>query len=463
MSHAEAVAGFPTARIRSSSGGLPIEVVLLAQLGHGAGSRLHRDASARQAQHPGHIDALDEPSVRIAAPDFAAGDRSAVFTFSVGASGHPFHRHAGHRVFTAISGSDGALLRFSTVADARLAGDPASFAEGLHQVDIPADCLFTVRFGGGTWHQFAPRRPGSPHPVLFALSCHTDELGGLEPGPLHDQVRAGQADIPSLTELLPDAVTDWLADHPAALAQAPTLRLALHAPPESRRQSLCTAWRNLAGRCRTWLPAATGYVAGRMAPVHSLPAPVASSLLEQELPEFDYQDSFVMRLRSDVSQSGTAAVLLAELLEGFLRHRPSGVTRLMQLRNLLVRPLRLRTSPLGCPVSSLLAEDARQFFAGRYPVFAQAVDADGRRAQVVLGADDRHLRFRSCVGVQVTDTGIELSLGTRVQYRNAFGRIYMHLIHGVHQRYVAPALLRDASQAISQRHAGLSAAQGLFA
>jgi hypothetical protein len=46
---------------------------------------------------------------------------------------------------------------------------------------------------------------------------------------------------------------------------------------------------------------------------------------------------------------------LVALLEGFLDNRPSFVSRLMVLRNALVRPLGLRTSPLGCPVSSLLA------------------------------------------------------------------------------------------------------------
>jgi len=33
--------------------------------------------------------------------------------------------------------------------------------------------LFSVRFGGGTWHRFLPAKPG--YPALFALSCHTDE------------------------------------------------------------------------------------------------------------------------------------------------------------------------------------------------------------------------------------------------------------------------------------------------
>ncbi|SBV51085.1 hypothetical protein XBLMG947_1869 [Xanthomonas bromi] len=69
--------------------------------------------------------------------------------------------------------------------------------------------------------------------------------------------------------------------------------------------------------------------------------------------------------------------------------------------------------------------------------------------QVLLGADDRHLVFRSSVGVEVLDDGsVELSLETRVACRNRFGRVYMALVDGVHHRYIAPALLRTAAQAL---------------
>lgn len=463
--HADAVAGFPTAHIRSYCGGLPVEVTLLAQLGHGAGDRLHRDAGALQRLHPGYVDAHDEPSVRVAAPDFAAGERSALFTFGVGATGHPFHRHAGHRVFTAISGSGGARLRFSTASDAQLAQDPAHFAAALHHIEIPADCMFTVRFGGGTWHQFAPLHAGSPHPVLFALSCHTDELGGLAGGVEHDEVIAGTATIATLTELLPPEVQDWLMRHPLEQRSIPTMRLALHAPPDSWRQQLCTAIRGVAGRARAriQLGGGDGFASGRRARVRALPAPPDGSLLQGQLPRFHHQDTFVLRLHGDVASNTNAAALLADVLDGFLRDRPAGVTRLMRLRNTLVRPLRLRTSPLGCPVSSLLSPDRSRLFAGRHPVLAQQIDADGRRAQVVLGADDRHLTFRSCVGVQIHDGGVDITLGTRVQCRNAFGHVYMAAIQGVHHGYIAPAMLRMAVEDLARRHAPLSLEQGLFA
>ncbi|UOV06165.1 DUF2867 domain-containing protein [Pseudoxanthomonas mexicana] len=328
----------------------------------------------------------------------------------------------------------------------------------------PPDALFSVRFGGGTWHQFAPLQAGSPHPVLFALSCHTDELGGLPRGALQDQVFAGEANIATLTETLPPSVQAWLAAHPAHVERVPTVRLALHAPPDSWQQHLCTSLRARAGRLRSRLAgwyAEIGFVEGRASPVKALPSPPSGSLLLEQLPGFHHQDTFSLRLQG--TTNATASALMADVLEGFLQSRPAGVTQLMRLRNALVRPLRLRTSPLGCPVSSLLSTDDGPLFAGRYPVLSQRIDADGQRAQVILGADDRHLAFRSCVGVQITDTGVEITLGTRVRCANVFGRAYMAAISGVHHAYIAPAMLRTAVEGAVQRHAPLSLAQGLFA
>jgi len=111
----------------------------------------------------------------------------------------------------------------------------------------------------------------------------------------------------------------------------------------------------------------------------------------------------------------------------------------------LVRPLGLRTSPLGCPVSSLLSPWSESIFAGRFHVRAQRIDALDRRAEVILGADDRHLVFRSCVGVErLCDGRVKVTLGTRVRTHNAFGLFYMSVVDRVHREYIAPALLRLA-------------------
>jgi hypothetical protein len=109
------------------------------------------------------------PSAKIGSTDFDKGDSTALYTFGVGHKGHPFHRHAGHRVFSAISGSGGTQLRFSTATLEDIAQDPLNFIKALHLINIPPDCLFTVRFSGENWHQFMPLIPKSTHPAFFCI------------------------------------------------------------------------------------------------------------------------------------------------------------------------------------------------------------------------------------------------------------------------------------------------------
>ncbi len=438
---------FPSISLPSCGDGSPVEVALIAQLGLGAGDALLRDAGLRQAQHPRFVDALDEPSARLGGMHLAHGDASSLYSFSVGRHGHPFHRHAGPRMFTAIAGSGGAQLRFSTVSDVQLQHDPAAFVRALRCIDVPPDCLFTVRFGSGTWHQFVSRHPR--HPALFALSCHADERSGALSDAQRARIDAGAADIPSLTDTLPPAVQQVLDQ--TALDQLPRVTLTLRAPAASALARLCAGSRNMVGWVRsglTRLRPAHGYIARRAAcgTLDLHPAPPADSLLQQALPQgFDHQDYTRLTLPAHSVAGNSAHALLEAVLDGFVRNPPPGVGRLMALRNLLVAPLRLRTSPLGCPVSSLLSDAPGERFAHRFPVHAQATDAADRSAEVVLGADDRHLQFRSCVRVQMVGDGAAvIALGTRVRTLNVFGRVYMAAINRVHRRHISPAMLRMA-------------------
>src|SRR5262245_1492847 len=247
---ARSTASFPTARLPSRTGGLPVEVTLIAQLGHGAGDRICRESAARQRAHARFTDALDEPAAMLATTNIGSGETTALHSFARGPQGHPFHRHAGHRVFTAVSGSGGAQLRFCTASDAQMRSSPSAFVDALHYVDIPPDCMFTVRFGGGTWHQFAPLRPACSHPTLFALSCHTNELGGIGDPALRARIDSGNASIHDLTELLPQTVLEYLDRHPVDHEQVPTLTMSLNERPGSLLHRLCAVVRGTAGKLR---------------------------------------------------------------------------------------------------------------------------------------------------------------------------------------------------------------------
>ena len=450
---ARLVASFPAVSIPSSVDGLPVEVSLIAQLGPGAGDQLYVGVAARQRAHPHFVDALDEPSTRLGASDFSRDDATALYTFTVGAGGHPFHRHAGHRVFTAISGSSGAQLRFSTAPREQLVADPSLFFRTLHFVDIPPDCLFTVRFGGDTWHQFVPLKENAGHPTLFALSCHTNELGGMLPADVYDQVQRGDASIPALTELLPQEVIALMDAMPLHRRHVPTTRLALDAAPESLLSRFCSRVRAMLGGFRyqaVRLRHSNGFLsaAGGTLSVTAEASPAVDSLLLTQLDDgFHHQDSFCIQLGKTTAPQLSATQWLSRVLDGFVENPPSSVSRMMAVRNALVRPWGLRTSRLGCPASSLLSRPDGRVFNRKHPVLAQAVDEHDRHAQVILGADDKHLRFRSCVGLRIlADNQVEITLGTRVQCKNRFGHFYMAMIESVHRRHVSPTMLRMATE-----------------
>jgi len=449
---------FPFVALPSRSGGVPVEVCLVARLAHGSGNKLFYGVLARQREHGEFVDELDEPSAKLGGTDFAKGDATALYSFGVGDRGHPFHRHEGHRVFTAVSGSGGSQLRFSSATPEEIAQDPSSFVRALRYVNIPPDCLFTVRFSGETWHQFSPLDDASGHPAFFALSCHTNELGGNLSEALRRQVIANRADIPSLTQLLPEPVVDLLRRNPVSRAEVPTTVLSLDDAPGSLLEAACKQYRSVLGHvCGAWarMRPGAGYVSEiRPARVFAHHASPANSLLRKELTDrrVHHEDRFTLTLPAaslGPLRGAGAAELLAAFLEGFLANRPVGVARLMSLRNVLVRPLKLRTSPLGCPVSSLLSEPTMGVFAGRFPVRSQEVSA--RLAQVILGADDKHLVFRSCVAVEhIDDERVEFSLSTRVACKNLFGRFYMAMISATHRKYIAPAMLEYAVDAVKR-------------
>lgn len=445
------VRSFPSVRLPSPHGSLPVEVSLIGQLGHGAGNQLFVGVQARQRRHDAFHDELDEPSARIGDTDFRKGDATALYTFTVGAQGHPFHRHAGHRVFTAVAGSGGTRLRFSTASDAEIRRDPACFIQSMRCVEIPPDCLFTVRFGGGTWHQFTPLKERSGHPALFAISCHTNELGGELPETLRRQVLADDATLHALTELPPPSVMELLDRMPLDRWHVPTITLSLDAPAGTWQSALCGAARRTLGSLRGYLASlgsSRGYWRSSELVAVTLAEPPAGSLLRQQLNDgpVHHQDHCQLSLVDPTLARLGATRLLADLLDAFVQSPPLGISFLMRLRNLLVKPLGLRTSPLGCPVSSLLSPPCADMFAGRYPVRAQASDPRDTQCEVVLGANDKHLLFRSCVGVAIHGDRIGFTLGTRVRCTNPFGHLYMALIEHVHRRYIAPTLLRQAVQ-----------------
>ncbi len=191
---------------------LPIEISIIGQFPMGSGEFFLESALNQQETHPLFIDEYNEPSALIGKTTFAQNDPTAIYTFGVDTRDLVFHRHEGHRVITGVTGRSGCILKFSlcTAEEAELSAQ--AFLDQMVIVEIPGDCLFTLRFNGTIYHQFGPKE--KKEKAFFAVSVHTDEAKGLT-GALLEKILANEGSIPLLTEPASDEVMKLLAQENA--------------------------------------------------------------------------------------------------------------------------------------------------------------------------------------------------------------------------------------------------------
>jgi hypothetical protein len=178
-------------------------------LPRGTGKSVVEDGLNQQEKHPEFLDEYNEPSAIIGKTAFAKDDPTAVYTFGVDVRDLVFHRHAGHRAITGITGDCGCLLKFSLCTPEEAALAPQKFLDKLYIVHIPADRMFVLRFSGTIYHQFCPAKPNET--AFFAVSIHTNEAAGLQ-GDLLRTVLADKSNIPLLTEPAPPEVRQLLEE-----------------------------------------------------------------------------------------------------------------------------------------------------------------------------------------------------------------------------------------------------------
>jgi hypothetical protein len=107
------------------------------------------------------------------------------------------------------------------------------------------------------------------------------------------------------------------------------------------------------------------------------------------------------------------------------------IETLMNLRNIIVAPLGLKTSGHH--------ENPPRETIGLFPILTQTPD------RLVAGLNDKHLDFRVVVDVAASGAGADsaqqVTATTLVRTHNAFGRIYLAVIMPFH-RLIVPAMLR---------------------
>jgi hypothetical protein len=125
---------------------------------------------------------------------------------------------------------------------------------------------------------------------------------------------------------------------------------------------------------------------------------------------------------------GTTPLSAREACTRMVLHGPRWIDALTRLRNLLVKPLGLKTSGEGAP--------APHGMIGLFPVLSETPE------RLIAGFDDYHLDFRVVVDVAGEAADRRVTLTTLVRTNNLLGRAYLALIVPFH-KLVARSMMGD--------------------
>ncbi len=161
------------------------------------------------------------------------------------------------------------------------------------------------------------------------------------------------------------------------------------------------------------------------------PVEVQPTNADAILPGAQFADAYAVT----VAGQNLDAISAAYLAFG---RAPAWINRLLQVRNALVAPFRLKAGRMEIgDVSGRI---------GIFPVLQHSAH------QIILGLDDRHLDFRLRVDVADYGTGHQtITASTFVKTHNLFGRAYLRTILPFHRVIVKTMLAQAMRQPTSAR------------
>jgi Protein of unknown function (DUF2867) len=155
----------------------------------------------------------------------------------------------------------------------------------------------------------------------------------------------------------------------------------------------------------------------------------STSLAVRSLPHNDFADAFKCQLPANQSQnidSVTRAIFLT---------MPQWITKLLELRNTIVRPLGLKTSIDAVP-SSGQDELKPGTAVGVFEVLDRGLDEE-----IMLGEDDKHLDYRVSIRLEREEEKCWVIVSTVVKFNNWLGRAYFVPVRPVH-KIIVPAMMK---------------------
>jgi hypothetical protein len=155
----------------------------------------------------------------------------------------------------------------------------------------------------------------------------------------------------------------------------------------------------------------------------------STSLAVRSLPHNDFADAFKCQLPANQPQnidSVTRAIFLT---------MPQWITKLLELRNTIVRPLGLKTSIDAIP-SNGQDELKPGTAVGVFEVLDRGLDEE-----IMLGEDDKHLNYRVSVRLECEEEKCWVIVSTVVKFNNWLGRAYFVPVRPVH-KIIVPAMMK---------------------
>lgn len=139
------------------------------------------------------------------------------------------------------------------------------------------------------------------------------------------------------------------------------------------------------------------------------------------LPGANFADAWAV---SGLQEGADAQTVTAQVFD----RAPNWIKSLLNLRNLIVAPLGLKTQ---------VADGHYRLGSFAFPVISSAYD------RVVLGFDDRHLDFRIVIQSEPENKNGKVTTATYVRTHNLAGRLYLGVVKPFHRRIV-PAMMKRA-------------------
>jgi hypothetical protein len=153
------------------------------------------------------------------------------------------------------------------------------------------------------------------------------------------------------------------------------------------------------------------------------PAETPPTDTESTLPGAQFADAYAMTVTGQSLDAMTAA-------NRAFGRAPAWINRLLQVRNALVAPFRLKAGELAISDPSTNV--------GIFPLLHRSEN------QIILGLDDRHLDFRLRVDVAELGQGRQsVTATTVVRTHNLFGRAYLQAVLPFH-RLIVKTMLAQA-------------------